>query len=452
MRKATVGSVLLAFLALAGNAAARGGMPEPQTGRGKIIESIYFDIYVAGMITFLVVMALLLWAIIRYRASSGVGRATFEKERENLKMEMTWIVIPLGVVLWVGAISYGGLVTLDEGTAPEDVFVEIGIEGSQWNWEALYPGGVSVFSDPAPGTGEVADDKVFVLPAGVEVLFNVTGLDVIHSFAIQEFDVETGKLGTQIGMVDANPSGPHQYNLMVVNFEEGEYRVQCKEMCLNPGHGYMRARIIAVPVAEYNDWLADKQLEVGADIIERLDLEVVGGAIAGPEDLTIVNGARIIAKVHNGGTAAETVHVGSVNVTVAPGATEPLVYNTDKAGEYAFTTASGGNLAFTVVDAVVVDVQLDDFSIIPSDWKLEGGKTYLVRVQNIGAAPHNLFVGNYDEAGSGKNNVVEWNSLNVGAGETTSFVITPGRDMSFETWCNVPGHRDLGMFGVLAAS
>src|SRR5688572_31125030 len=38
----------------------------------------------------------------RFREGSGHGRATHEKERHSLKMELTWTFIPLVVVLWIG--------------------------------------------------------------------------------------------------------------------------------------------------------------------------------------------------------------------------------------------------------------------------------------------------------------------------------------------------------------
>ncbi len=453
MRKTTVGSVLLAslaaLLALAGNAAARGGMPEPETGRGQIIESIYYQIYVAGVIAFLLVMALLLWVIFRYRASSGVGRATFEKERENLKLEMTWIVIPLGVVLWVGGISYSGLVDLDEGVAVEDAFTEIRIVGSQWNWEADYGQGVSVFADPAPGTGEVADGNVFLVPANVPVLFNVTAIDVIHSFAIQEVDEETGRLGAQIGMVDANPTGPHKYNHMVVTFETGEYYVQCKEMCFNPGHAYMRARIVAVPVGEYDDWLEQKQLEAGADLVERLGLEIGDGTLTTErEDIAVANGARLIVQVLNGGSGASTVSVSGTDatVTVDPGAMGTLVYDTTEAGTFSFEASTGGSVPFEVIDATPVSFDLGDFFFDPEELSLEGGQTYLFQVRNVGETIHNMFIGDFESASEQE---VFWNSITIGPGNTASFIVTPESGVSFDTWCNVPGHYELGMFGVL---
>lgn len=449
MRKLPVLSVLLAFLSLAVHAAARGGMPDPQTERGQIIEGIYFNIYVAGVLVFLLVMGLMLWVIFRYRASSGVGRATFERERENLKLEMTWIVIPLAVVLWVGAISYAGLVELDEATPLDEAFTEIRIVGSQWNWEAGYGDGVSIFADPDPSSGEVADDNVFMVPADVPVAFNVTARNVIHSFAIQEYDNETGRLGTQIGMIDANPNGPHRYNFMVVTFEEGEYRVQCKEMCFNPGHSYMRARIQAVPMAEYEDWIEQKRLEAGADLIDRFSLEVTdGGLSTGRENITVAAGTRFLVQVANDQDNETTVGVAGTNasVTVGPNGFELLVYDATTPGDFAFEASTGGSVPFTVIEAELVEFDLGDYFIEPPDLILEAGVTYLFQATNVGGTAHNLFVGDYSEASEDE---VLWNSVTVGPGNTASFIVTPDEPMRFDTWCNVAGHYELGMFGVL---
>lgn len=449
MRKTTVGSVLLAFLALAGHASARGGMPDSTTARGRLIEEIYFEIFVAGVIVFLIVMGLLVWVIVRYRASSGVGKATFERERENLKLELTWIIIPLAVVLWVGGISYAGLVELDEGTIVDDAYTEIRIIGSQWNWEANYGAGVSVFADPNPNTGEVGDDNVFVLPADVPVAFNVTAIDVIHAFAIQEYDPDTDRLGTQLGMVDANPTGPHRFNHMVVEFTEGEYRIQCKEMCFNPGHAYMRARIQAVPVEEYENWLEQRQLEVGAELIERIGLQVTDGSMTTErEDITVANGARLIVQVANDQDQEATVSIAGTNASVTVGARDfgTLVYNTTTAGDFQFEASTGGNVSFTVIDAELVEFELGDFFIDPVSLTLEPGTTYLFQATNVGAVVHNLFVGAYDGEGDAD---VRWNSATVGPGNTASFIVTPEEPMRFDTWCNVAGHYGEGMYGAL---
>ncbi len=66
---------------------------------------------------------------------------------------------------------------------------------------------------------------------------------------------------------------------------------------------------------------------------------------------------------------------------------------------------------------------------------------------NEGGLPHNIFIGYFDGE-TGKQ--VEAMSATIDGGATTSFVWTPEQSVEFETWCDVPGHRENGMAGLLS--
>src|SRR5688572_6996280 len=74
MRPSVVALVAAAVLLVAAVPAAAGfGMPEPLTERGKIVEDIYVQITIAGILVFILVFALLVWVLVRYREGSGHG-------------------------------------------------------------------------------------------------------------------------------------------------------------------------------------------------------------------------------------------------------------------------------------------------------------------------------------------------------------------------------------------
>ncbi len=442
---------LLPLLMFVPGVAADFGMPEPLTERGEIISDLYSTLFIVATIVFLLVMALLIYVMVRFRANGGAGRQTFELERDNLKMELAWIGIPLVVVLWIGVISYAGLVELDEGIARDDAFMELEVTGYQWTWLADYGSGISLFSDPSPIDGSVADDKVFVVPADVPIWFNVTGGDVIHAWHVMDANWAT------VGLVDANPYGPHKYNGFTAVLPVGEYEVQCREMCFNPGHGYMRARLQAVPMAEFEGWMEEKGLRAGAGLPQEAAVSFDGTLQA--DGLTFVTGegSRAIIKFSNDHSEDVTVSApgfelitahfaneGGIRVdqtrsnslTVPAGATMEFAFDIAEAGTF-FLSAGGEASEFEVIEAEAVQVDLGDFFINPSQMTLEAGKTYLFQVNNIGATSHNIFIGSKPSADEQE---VIWESATIDGGASTSFIVTPTETVELDSWCNVPGH------------
>ncbi|MGB1586643.1 MAG: cytochrome c oxidase subunit II transmembrane domain-containing protein [Thermoplasmatota archaeon] len=439
IRLASIASFLL--LALAGPVAARGGMPAPLTPRGEIIEGIYYQIFIAATITVLIVVALMAWVIIRYRANSGHGRATFEHERENLRLELTWIIIPLFVVLWIGYISYAGLVQLDEGIENEDTFMEIEVIGQKWFWTAVYDDfKVDAFYD---ATGTVNEGAEFYVPADVPILLNVTGADVIHSFSIQEGTPQNP--GVVILTVDANPSGPHQYNTAAMEFPVGEYHVQCREMCFNPGHGYMRAKIISVPMADYNVWYEEYLAAANTPKLA-FPIEITDEGIDAPLMKT-APGSAVRLQFANDASEDRTFTIGGETLEVPAGSLVPFDIRPDEAGNIDITDGQN-NLVLEVVQPQEVTVELGDFFISPTSFTLEAGELYRINVVNVGASPHNLFIGDYV---SSSDNDPLWISENINGDQTTTMLVLAQEPMDFVTWCDIPGHAQSGMLASMTA-
>src|ERR1041385_5939229 len=262
------GKALLAvatLLSLAGTAAARFGMPEPLTDRGRTVEDIYAKVTIAGILVFVLVFALLVFVLVRYREGSGKGRATHEKHRGSLAAEMTWTLIPLAVVLWVGAIAYAGLVHLDRGEESEAPQMTLHVTGVQWAWQVDYGSGVKVnVVTQADAKGNLSYSDTIHVPAGVPLELNLTGGDVIHAFNILDGN------RAFFFMEDANPLGPHKYHAQVLTSPAGKDEIQCKEMCLTPGHGYMRAQLVSEPQASFDRWFEERKLAAGHDLVARV--------------------------------------------------------------------------------------------------------------------------------------------------------------------------------------
>lgn len=446
----------LAFLAaatallvlLAPPAQAGFGMPEALTERGQIVERLYDIIAVLGILVFVVVFAWLVAVIVRYRETTGHGRATHERERHNNVLEAVWIGVPLLIVLAIGYLAYEGVVELDRAVTADEADMEIKIVGSQWNWFADYGGGVGLFANPEATSGRVADENVFVVPAGKNILLNITSSDVIHALNIMDANY------AYFMMVDANPTGTSQYNLQVVRFDPGNYTVQCKEMCMNPGHAYMRARFTAVPEADYSLWLNERRAAAGADIIHRLPLELRDGRLVRTDggsldNVTLAAKTRVVVSLAAPAEDVTLSATGAAPKTIRAGERADPFYAFDlpTAGTFTLTASPGGSVTFTAVEATAMTVLMgtgNGFRFDPEHIDLETGKTYLITVPNVHSATHDLHIGTYN---GGNGDVVLARSPSVGANGSGAFLVTPDESGEFDMWCSQPGHAELGMVG-----
>lgn len=445
MRKALLAvASLLLLAAVASPVAARFGMPEPLTERGQVVEDIYAKIAIVGIVVFVLVFLLLVLVLARFREGTGKGRATHEKHRGSLAAEMVWTVIPLFIMLWIGYIAYVGLVKLDVEDGVGEPEFAVTVTGFQWAWQMDYGNGVKVLVNPSAdaATGEMSFTDTFHLPADTPFTLNVTGADVIHAFNILDAN------RAFVSMDDANPLGPHKVISRVLSLPEGEYAIQCKEMCMNPGHAYMRAELIVEPRADFDRWLEERTLAVGADLVQtvQVTLDDDSMAIDGADRMDIVTGSRVILVLANTGSspAVVTMPGGLRNVTVPAGQSALASFDTAVPGDFTVQSTGRNNLVFTALDAEVVEIELGAFELIPDHLDLVAGTTYLFQVTNTHSTAHNVYIG---DQGS---QTLE-GSATIPGGSSTSFVWTAVAG-EFDMWCDVPGHADLGMVGTVSVN
>ena len=236
------------------------------------------------------VLLLLVWTVLRYNARSNPKPATFS---HNTPIEVTWTLVPLGILVFIGAFSLPVLFNQQE--IPEaDVVIKV--TGRQWYWSYEYPGHDIEFDSVMLGgvydvnaedfgatpnllddTMEaylesrgwsrdeflLATDTMVVVPTGQTIVMQVTAADVIHSWTIPAFAVKQ----------DGVPGRLAELWFEVEEGNEGIYFGQCSELC-GQYHAYMPITVAAVTPAEYEAWLATG----GTDFASILD-GTIGGEI-----------------------------------------------------------------------------------------------------------------------------------------------------------------------------
>jgi len=180
---------------------------------------------------FALIVVPMAYSLIIFRRKKG-DTSDAEHMEGNTKLEIAWTVIPLFIVL---AFAYLGAVNLAETRRVDPDAIVVKVTGIQWSWKFEYPAvdGVSVVSDELH------------LPAGKQVLLQMTSLDVIHSFWVPEFRVKQDLVPGRITELRITPT------------LEGNYKVRCAELC-GTSHAYMEKPVVISSQGGFDGWMAEQ--------------------------------------------------------------------------------------------------------------------------------------------------------------------------------------------------
>jgi len=188
------------------------------------------------------------YAVIYFRAPRGdSSEAILEGPaiRGDAKLQTLWIVITSVLVLSLAAYGTVRLFT-DNGagsgsgpsplTTPSGPKLRVQVIAQQWTFTYRWPqyGGI--------------ETPHLYLPTGKEVEFNVTSLDVIHSFWAYQLGVKA----------DANPQ---VNNIAFAKPEkEGSFEIRCSELC-GIWHGEMHDTGHVVSQSAWETWMNEQQVK-----------------------------------------------------------------------------------------------------------------------------------------------------------------------------------------------
>jgi cytochrome c oxidase subunit 2 len=202
----------------------------------------------------LLVLLLLAWCILKYRASNN---PTPSRTSHNTIIEVIWTVGPVIVLLFLAVPSFQLLTA--QYTPQEEAKLTLKATGNQWNWDYEYQldepltfnSAMMPDSDRAAAGKEdravyprlLAVDNEMVVPVNTMVRVLVTAADVIHAFAMPAFGVKTDAVPGRINEIWFKAN------------KEGLYYGQCSELC-GKDHAFMPIAIRVVNDAQYTTWLA----------------------------------------------------------------------------------------------------------------------------------------------------------------------------------------------------
>ena len=234
------------------------GKPEPK-GMGfqfpateLMRDIVWLDNFLLVIITAIsaFVTCLLVYAAFKFHRNRNETPGSFT---HHSVLEVAWTVVPVGILVVIGAFSLPILFKQQE--IPE-ADITIKVTGNQWYWGYEYVDHDFGFDSVMLQKDELADygyapdeyllatDTAVVVPVGATVVMQLTGADVIHSWTIPAFGVKQ----------DAVPG--RLAELWFAAEKEGVYFGQCSELC-GQAHAYMPITVKVVSKGQYDAWLSD---------------------------------------------------------------------------------------------------------------------------------------------------------------------------------------------------
>ncbi|THD82214.1 cytochrome c oxidase subunit II [Aliigemmobacter aestuarii] len=195
------------------------------------------------------VAALMIYSIVRFNRRANPTPARFT---HNSPLEITWTVIPILILVFIGSFSLPVLFKQQEIPAAD---ITIKVTGYQWYWGYEYVGEDVAFDSfllakedlAANGYDEslylLATDTAVVVPTGKTIVMQVTAADVIHAWTIPAFGVKQDAVPGRLAQLWFNVE------------QEGIFFGQCSELC-GKDHAYMPITVKAVSPEVYDQWLA----------------------------------------------------------------------------------------------------------------------------------------------------------------------------------------------------
>lgn len=196
-----------------------------------------------GWPVFSAVLAALFFTLVVNRIAPPTAEVSAEALRGNTRAQTTWIAATLVVVLSLavyGTVALaidqpGAGISTDAKQLPMPTStsqpLEVQVIAQQWWFTYRYPsyGGI--------------ETPQLVLPVNQKIQFNVTSLDVVHSFWFYALGVKADAVPLNDNVVTATPT------------QIGTYRIQCAELC-GLWHGNMADNTaMVVSTSDFASWI-----------------------------------------------------------------------------------------------------------------------------------------------------------------------------------------------------
>jgi cytochrome c oxidase subunit 2 len=233
------------------------GQPSPweldlQPSASPVMDSImrFHDglVVIITVIT-LFVLALLITVVLKFNARSNPVPS---RTTHNTTIEVAWTLIPVLILVSIAVPSFRLL--FEELDIPKaDLTVKA--TGKQWYWSYAYPDNGKFEYDSLLDKDKqprlLGVDNELVVPVNKVVVVQVTGADVIHSFAVPAFGIK----------IDAIPGRLNETWFKAT--KTGMFYGQCSELC-GRDHAFMPIAVRVVSDQDFAAWVESAKKKFAA--------------------------------------------------------------------------------------------------------------------------------------------------------------------------------------------
>jgi cytochrome c oxidase subunit 2 len=233
------------------------GQPGPwafdlQASATPVMDSIMqFHNWLLVVITLitLFVLGLLITVVVKFNAKANPVPS---RTTHNTLIEVAWTLIPVLILVGIAVPSFRLL--FEELDIPKaDLTVKA--TGKQWYWSYAYPDNGKFEFDSLLAQDKqprlLGVDNELVVPVNKVVRVQVTGADVIHSFAVPAFGIK----------IDAIPGRLNETWFKAT--KTGMFYGQCSELC-GRDHAFMPIAVRVVSDQDFTAWVAASQKKFAA--------------------------------------------------------------------------------------------------------------------------------------------------------------------------------------------
>jgi cytochrome c oxidase subunit 2 len=203
------------------------------TDFNTIIDSLWNRLLLLGTIVFVVVEALLLFTIIRFRRREGAPEP--KQTHGNSTLEITWTLIPVLILVLIAIPTVSAIWKTESKASAGSLQVQV--IGHQWWWEFRYP-----------QYGVVTANELY-LPAGRTVNFQLNSRDVIHSFWAPQLGGKRDVIANRTNYIWYTPDS---------SIAGSVFNGFCTEYC-GSSHANMRFHVYTVAPADFDSWAAHQK-------------------------------------------------------------------------------------------------------------------------------------------------------------------------------------------------
>ena len=257
----------------------------PRSVPAELILDLSWLVWAICAGIFLIMEALIIWCIVKYRRSKD-DRTEAPQVYGSNPIELAWTVVPTLIVFVLFLVSARTIFEIDKSTPPEGS-LEITVVGHQWWWEFDYPEYGFITANelhvPLTRNGE-----------RVSIYLTLESNDVIHSFWVPQLGGKKDVVPNHINHLWLEPTMP------------GTYVGQCAEYC-GTQHANMLITVVVHPEEDFEAWVAHQQTDAVQDT-----------SVATGRDLFLstacINCHTIRGTVANGTFAPDLTHLMSRSV------------------------------------------------------------------------------------------------------------------------------------------